>query len=158
MPVPWELIVGRLKRMIELSDKSMSAHARDMRLSPAALSRILSGKTEEPQPNTQDRIRSYVQRELERTAYGGAYLPEEEERIRVANETASSVEQDLLEYFLENHQQMATLMSRTSEGLSPEERRKVALALLNAFKRMAIEAGQKIPPFLYELERRFVEE
>ena len=82
-----------------------------------------------------------------------------DENIDVAPQRQiKSPDQDLLSYFLEHHQQMATLMARSSEGLSPEDRRKVALALLNAFKRMAIEAGEKIPPFLFELERRFVEE
>lgn len=49
-------------------------------------------------------------------------------------------------------------METTTEGLPVEERRTVALAILNGVKRLAIQAGEPIPSALYEIERRFVAE
>lgn len=130
-----------------------------MEISRPALAKILSGETSEPFEKTQRAIYEWVQDRT--TLRVPAYLegtPEELDKYRIDGNVSLSPEAELLEYFLEHHGQMATLMSRSSEGLNPEDRRKVALALLNAFKRMAIEAGEKIPPFLFELERKFVGE
>ena len=71
---------------------------------------------------------------------------------------AESPEQALLEFFLQNDRQLATFMETTTEGLSVEDRRTVALAILNGFKRLAIQAGEPIPATLYDIERRFVAE
>jgi DNA-binding XRE family transcriptional regulator len=67
-------------------------------------------------------------------------------------------EEALLEYFSRSHQQMSALVSTATEGLGPVERRTVALAILNGFKRLAILSGERIPKELYEIERRFVSE
>ncbi len=42
-------------------------------------------------------------------------------------------------------------------NVSGEERRIVALALITAVKKTAIDLRRPIPPELYDLERRFVE-
>ncbi len=67
-------------------------------------------------------------------------------------------EGELLDYFLRNHEQMGTFLSTSTDGLSAEDRRKVALAILNGFKKLAIAAGERIPPEIYDIERRFVAE
>jgi hypothetical protein len=65
-------------------------------------------------------------------------------------------EADLLEYFLENHEQLAAFMSLTSAELDAEDRRKMTFATLNGLKRAYIRAGEAIPPALFELERRLL--
>jgi hypothetical protein len=147
--------------MIAEGEVLVTAVAADLDVTHTALTRIVDGTTQNPHPRNRRAIIRWVldhspkhefsvSRAMRQITREVGFLADEEEPL--------SPEQELLEYFLEHHQQMATLMARSVEGSGPEDRRKVALALLNAFKRMAIEAGEKIPPFFFELERKFVEE
>lgn len=150
--------------------------ARQIGISHAGLRKLLAGESERPYKSTQRKVWSWLQRIQYSEADPAAAAEAIAENflrasLRDPNEGDSGInsshvngtgiespEQELLEYFLDNHQQMATLMTTSTQGLSAEDRRKVALALLNAFKRMAIEAGEPIPGFLYDLERKFVAE
>lgn len=69
-----------------------------------------------------------------------------------------SAEGELLEFFLKHYENMGTFLSTTTDGLSPTDRRLVAVAIMNSFKKLAIQAGERIPPEFFEIERRFVEE
>jgi len=151
----WDRTLQRLKRLMADSHLSMSAHARALDLSPAALSRILNQQTADPHPSTQQRIREYVQRADETNELSGADL----EAGAVAYATdGGTPEEELLEYFMRNYEQMGTFLSTTTDGLTAEDRRMVAVAIMNGFKKLAIAAGERIPPEFFEIERRFVSE
>jgi hypothetical protein len=131
---------------------------------------LAAGETQEPFDTTQEKIFRWLRRQ------NGEDLPQQArsafERIyanrfpRVVKETHAEYgrsdigapEQELLEFFLEHHPEMATFMSTTTEGLSQEDRRKVAVAIFNGFKKLAIQAGEKLPDWFFDLERRFVAE
>jgi transcriptional regulator with XRE-family HTH domain len=165
--MPWDSVMQKFRLHLDRSGLSVRQIAREVGVTNVTIGRLLSGEVGDPHLRTKTAILRWVQ-QRDRVAPlpphtsvridDGEYLTTWHEEVEEDEHQDPTPEQELLEYFLENHQQMATLMARSAEGLSPEDRRKVALALLNAFKRMAIEAGEKIPPFLFDLERRFVEE
>lgn len=158
MSRPWPETREELRRLVEeeRQRKSDRAIAKEIGIAHPTLRRHLEGKTEEPYGRTREAIEAWVDRktgtlrpELEQFAQRGVREPR-------APYGAESPEHELLEYFLEHADQMATFMRTSTEGLGPEDRRKVALALLNGFKRLLIEQGMPIPQQIYDLERKFV--
>lgn len=169
MPSPgWEALRERFSRWVASSGVPQHEHARRLGVSPATLSRILTGATPEPRLGTQEKIRKYLKSELARNvmeadrALPHEYRFNEEDvtpgEVREVNQELldRSDEEELLEYFLEHHEQMASFMTTATRGLTPEDRRKVALALLNGFKALATELGKPVPDVLFRLERRLV--
>jgi hypothetical protein len=68
-----------------------------------------------------------------------------------------SPEEDLLDFFGSHNPRLQRMMEVLIGNVSGEERRIVALALITAVKKTAIDLRRPIPPELYDLERRFVE-
>lgn len=167
MPSPgWEALRERFSRWVASSGIPQHEHARRLGVSPATLSRILTGTTPEPRAATQQKIRKYMKSELARNVMESDHASPDEYRfneedvppgeVREPESLYRTDEEELLEYFLEHHEQMATFMTTATRGLTPEDRRKVALALLNGFKALATELGKPVPDVLFRLERRLV--
>jgi hypothetical protein len=123
-------------------------------LSRPGLVKILKGETGEPYRKTQKNIHGWIQWD---DVVGDAV--EYESKVSKGETVATpQPEEELLTFFLEHHPEMAVFMSTTTDGLNAEDRRKVAVAIFNGFKKLAIEAGERLPDWFFDLERRFVAE
>lgn len=146
----WEQALGALRAYVQSGAWSLTRVAADLGMTHSALSRILSGETKSPHARTRMAIVRWV---VDHQDEGPTQPATSDE-----NAGRNAPEEELLEYFVQNHEQMAIFMATTTDGLSAEDRRKVALAILNGFKKLAIQAGEPIPDVLYEIERKFVRE
>lgn len=160
-PTEWHAALKQLRRRVSDGPKSIRQIAEEIGITHPTLIKILSGETEDPYPKTKVRIFDWLENQINienvgRYAVQGTGTTY---RSRVEpTEPSPSPEEELLEYFLENADQMATFMRTSTEGLSPEHKRMVAFAILTGFKRMAVEQGMPIPPKLFELEKKFAGE
>lgn len=145
---PWPEILSQLKDVLNSSRLSEREAARQIEISHAGLRKLLSEETGTPYQSTQKKVWGWIQ------GWRQAWVDEGE------GDQGSELrgpEEELLEYFLEHHPEMATFLSTTTDGLSAEDRRMVAVAIFNGFKKLAIQAGERLPDWFFDLERRFVQ-
>ena len=153
----WEEAREEFRRLVRERMKTMSPAqiAEEIGIARPTLVRHLKGRAGEPYGRTRELIDEWIRRTKGNIVKEShAQYAERADR----SEREARPEEELLAYFLEHAEQMATFMRTSMEGLGPEDRRKVALAILNGFKRLAIEQGMKIPQEIYDLERKFVAE
>jgi transcriptional regulator with XRE-family HTH domain len=149
----WADLRRELEQQVEArvsAGESWNRIAAEVGMSRPGLQNLIAGETEEPRKSTQLKIYRWLHPE---DSTAGSYQQDYQ-----LTGLPGSPEQELLEFFLEHHPEMAIFMSTTTEGLSPEDRRKVAVAIFNGFKKLAIQAGEKLPDWFFDLERRFVAE
>jgi hypothetical protein len=140
----WSDTLAELREYVHQSGKSIRAVASEIGMSHANLKNLLDETTGEPYESTKLKVERWIARQKRSSDIGkkSASLSESERRF--------------LEFLINNFEETATFMTTSTEGLSGQDRRMVALAIITGLKKMAIALGEPVPRELFDLEAEFL--
>lgn len=137
-----------MRHLTEDKKVSYRTIARQIGIAQPTLKRLVEGETGEPYGRTRDLVEDWLRHDPRYTV-----LRQPTHSVPAGHPEPG---RELLELFLDNMDQFAEFVRVSAQGLAPEDRRTVALALLTGMKRLMIAEGMPISPQIYELERKFV--
>lgn len=168
----WADIRTRLETEIDLTGLSLRDAATEIGISHGTLSKLLRGVTDLPQRRVLSAIQRWLyrrrrfsevlgkipQRGLEREPRPVQMVKPAtmEHRPGEIDAVLARDEWEMLLYFLDHPGKLEALIRAVTDALPKEERRGVAFAVLNGFKRMLISRAMVITKEIYELEKKYV--